>query len=155
MAKVVFHPNIQGYSGSILNKTHNFRQRAKWVSNQEIGGFVHRKTPYSPNNSQTQVPKKWNNLCLQRAFILCTEEYYKLLQVGNEDAYRSWELEAMYLSGVLDYNMTVRTLFQGYFMTKYAQTLGIFKPYIYPLTLTSGISMSYQDRDSRQFVGQS
>lgn len=152
MAKCIFHPNIQGYSGTIINKTHNFRERMKTVSNFTVGGTVKKKTSYSPNNS-TGIPKNWNSFCLQQAWRIVRDNWFVLLQPANAVAYRTWEEEAMYWSATIDYNISTYQLFLGYFMTKYAEVFGSSKPYIYPKSLSAGTGLDYANRDTRQWIG--
>lgn len=144
MAKVIFHPNIQGYNGSIINKTHRFRGRIKTVRNLGVGGTVAKKSAYSPNDSLGNA-KTWANYCTQEAMKIVIQKWYILRQPANTSAWETWVNAASSMSMTLDYNISAFQYFVGYFMQKYYYTIypG------FPNDISNGTSLDFDDRDSR------
>lgn len=147
MAKCIFHPNIQGYSGEIINKIHGFRTRMKHAGGQTVGGTVkpkgvHRYT-VDPITGMPQINEKKYNL--QHAWLLVASVYWPAV-AGNAIAFATWDQEAQLLTVSLDYNISPYQLFVGYFIEKYALELGTL---VYPTQLSAGASLNYADRASR------
>jgi len=137
MAKTFFPDWFDGISGKFGNAVFIRKPRILPVRGEEAGGYM-RRFVYAL--AQGALPTN-----IKASFSIVAAEW-KLL-TGSEQI--TWNDEAALLSSTLGYDLSGRSVFFSYFLTKLTHGLSV---YFNPAILGAGTDGIYANRETRQFT---
>ncbi len=139
--EITLHPMFEKLSGALYNIVCVTRKKE----------LVDTPTSWGTSTYLRSKGKRQGNSIrqdnMQLAFKILINQF-KALQ-ANSTAHQTWVDQALLYENLLGRGLSTYQLFLSYFMTQYTSTL---TSYVKPFNLSSGLSLSWADRNARTWI---